>query len=52
MSLAQSNPEPGRPRSLKRVLPQVGVGLLAACCFVVLLVSAFAKVQDAADRTH
>jgi hypothetical protein len=52
MSLAQPNPEPGRPRSLKRVLPQLGVGCLAASCVAVILLSAFSKVQDASDRTH
>ncbi len=48
MSLAQPKHEPRR----KRVLAHLGVGLLAASCVVVILPSAFAKVQDAADRTH
>jgi hypothetical protein len=52
MSFAQPHHEPERlPRS-KRVLPQLGVGLLAVACVVVILLTAFAKVQDAADRTH
>jgi hypothetical protein len=48
MSVAQPNHELRR----KHVLAQVGAGLLAASCVVVILLSAFAKVQDAADRTH
>ncbi len=48
MSLAQPNHETSR----KRLLLQVGVGLLAASCVVLFLVSAVAKVQDEADREH
>ena len=48
MSLTQ----PNRETSRKRLLLQVGVGLLAGACVVLFLVAAVAKVQDAADRTH
>ncbi|HEX5271108.1 MAG TPA: hypothetical protein VFW33_11495 [Gemmataceae bacterium] len=48
MSLAQSNRDARRPR----ILIQLGVGVLAASCVVVILLSALAKVQDNADRLH
>jgi hypothetical protein len=34
-----------------RMLPKLGVALLAVACVVGILLSAVAKVQDAADRT-
>jgi hypothetical protein len=51
MSLARPDPESERHRSPNRVLP-VGVSLLAVSCAVVILLSAFSKVQDSFDRTH
>jgi hypothetical protein len=42
------NRDTGRPR----ILAKVGLALLAASCAVVILLSAVAKVRDAADRTH
>jgi hypothetical protein len=52
MSLAQPNRGPKRPPGRMSFPLQVGVGLLAVTCVVLILLSAAAKVQDAADRTH
>jgi hypothetical protein len=48
MSLAQ----PNRSHRGKRALLKAGAALLAALCVVGLLMSAVARVQDAADRQH
>jgi hypothetical protein len=40
------------PQSRKRTWAKLGAGLGCAACVVLLLMSAFGRVQESADRIH